>query len=204
MRPVTYSLATDGVMRFLTLRAVFLFGFVVAMPVLALPPVARQIDRLLYGAPPTDFGRPPAAPPLPQEPAAHHSNPIAQASYNEPSPAPASALASPEGPPQLAATPQFDPPAPAVSPLLPEPERRIDDQAIARLQRIRERLEQLGAEYVLVESLEGGRYRFHCRMVIDERSRFTKPFEVASFDPVAAGEQVLQSVESWRVAARDR
>jgi hypothetical protein len=90
------------------------------------------------------------------------------------------------------------------SSLLPEPERRIDDQAIARLQQIRQRLEQLGAEYVIVESLEGGRYRFHCRMLIDERSRFTKPFETSSFDPVAAGEQVLQSVQAWRAAARDR
>jgi len=194
----------DGVMRFLSLRAFFLVGFVIAMPVLALPPVARQIDRLLYGAPPTDFGRPPSAPPLPQEPTAEKPSPIAQASYNEPSPAPATAFASDDGPPQLAAAPQFDPlPGPG-SPLLPQPERRIDDQAIARLQRIRQRLEQLGAEYVLVESLEGGRYRFHCRMLIDERSRFTKPFEVASFDPVGAGEQVLESVEAWRAAARDR
>ena len=32
-------------MRFLSLRAVFLLGFVVAMPVLALPPVARRIDE---------------------------------------------------------------------------------------------------------------------------------------------------------------
>jgi hypothetical protein len=101
------SLATDGVMRFLSLRAVFLFGFVIAMPVLALPPVARQIDRLLYGAPPTDFGRPPAAPPLPHEPAAEPPASIAQASYNEPSPAPATAFAAQESPPLLAAAPQF-------------------------------------------------------------------------------------------------
>ena len=50
-------------MRFLSLRAVFLLGFVVAMPVLALPAVARRIDELLYGSPPTDFGRPPVVAP---------------------------------------------------------------------------------------------------------------------------------------------
>ena len=192
-------------MRFLSVRAVFLFGFVIAMPILALPPVARQIDRLLYGAPPTDFGRPPAAPPVPIERPANTAV-VAQASYDEPSPAPDSAFAGQESPPLLAAMPQFDLPAPGmpgvpgISPLVPEPERRIDEQAIARLQRIRERLEQLGAEYVVVEMLEGGRYRFQCRMLIDERSRFTKPFEAGSFDPVAAGEQVLQSVEAWRGA----
>ena len=38
-------------MQFLSLRAVFLLGFVVAMPVMALPAVARRIDELLYGAP---------------------------------------------------------------------------------------------------------------------------------------------------------
>ena len=191
-------------MRFMSLRAVFLFGFVIVMPVLALPPVARQIDLLLYGQSPSDFGRPPAASPLPPPAATLQPSPIAQASYLEQSPAPASAFDSPAGPPLLAATPQFDPPAPPASALLPEPERRLDEQAILRLQNIRQRLEQLGAEYVIVESLSGGRYRFHCRMLIDERSRFTKPFESASFDPVAAGEQVLQSVESWRIASRDR
>jgi hypothetical protein len=190
-------------MRFLSVRAVFLFGFVIAMPILALPPVARQIDRVLYGAPPMDFGRPPAAPPVSVEQPARVEA-VIQASYDEPSPAPASAFAAQETPPLLAAVPQFDLSAPAVSPLVPEPERRIDEQAIARLQRIRERLEQLGAEYVVVEMLEGGRYRFQCRMLIDERSRFTKPFEAGSFDPVVAGEQVLQSVEVWRGAAPSR
>lgn len=191
-------------MRFLTLRAIFLFGFVVAMPVLALPPVARKIDHLLYGAPPTDFGRPPAAPPALSIPLAENRTPIAQASYTEPSPAPADAFTSQESPPLLAPAPQFDLPVPASNPLLPEHERRIDESTIARLQQIRQRLEQQGAEYVIVECLDGGRYRFHCRMLIDERSRFTKPFEASSFDPLSAGEQVLQAVEAWRTGARSR
>src|SRR2546423_23073 len=44
-------------MRFMSLRGVFLLGFVVAMPVLALPPVARRIDELLYGRLPTELGK---------------------------------------------------------------------------------------------------------------------------------------------------
>jgi hypothetical protein len=36
-------------------------------------------------------------------------------------------------------------------------------------------------------------------MLVDNRSRATRSFEGASFDPVAAGEQVLGDVERWRV-----
>jgi len=54
-------------MRFFSLRAIFLLGFIIAMPILALPSVARRVDNWLYGAPPADFGRPPS-PPLMEEP----------------------------------------------------------------------------------------------------------------------------------------
>src|SRR5437899_10112735 len=79
---------TEGLMKFLSLRALFLLGFVVAMPVLALPPVARRIDELLYGPPPSELGRAPSAAPLMEElsqlPA---SGPIAPMRFQEPSPA---------------------------------------------------------------------------------------------------------------------
>jgi len=38
-------------------------------------------------------------------------------------------------------------------------------------------------------------------MLVDANSRFTRLFEASSFDPVAAGQQVLRDVESWRSAA---
>jgi hypothetical protein len=72
---------------------------------------------------------------------------------------------------------------------------------MARLQQIRERLEQLGAEYVLVDMQDSGRFRFHCRMLVDPRTRYTRPFDATSFDPIAAGQQVLGDVEKWRQAA---
>jgi hypothetical protein len=72
---------------------------------------------------------------------------------------------------------------------------------MARWQQIRQRLEQLGAEYVLVDAQDSGRFRFHCRMVVDPHTRYTRPFEATSFDPLAAGEQVLSEVEKWRQAA---
>ena len=196
-------------MQFMSWRAIFLITFVIAMPILALPPVARRIDELLYGKPPADFARPPAPPPViearPPKPQG-----ISQAGYEEQSPAagaiePAS-YAKNESPPLLAPTPQFEPLAPQFEPLpaqalsstLPEP--AIDERKIAQLQEIRARLEQLGADYVVVEIQEGGRYRFHCRMLVDDRSRFTKPFEASAFDPVGAGNEVLRAVEAWRAA----
>jgi hypothetical protein len=194
-------------MRFLSLRAIFLLGFVVAMPVLALPPVARRVDELLYGPPPTDFGRPPSAGPGAADAPPLVAGALAPASFEETSPA---ALPPPRGldglasPPLLPPTPAFAPPQQAegtepltASGLAPEP--KIDEQTIARLQQIRQRLEQLGAEYVMVETLDGsGRFRFHCRMLIDERSRFTRTFEATSFDPIAAGQHVLGEIERWR------
>jgi hypothetical protein len=72
---------------------------------------------------------------------------------------------------------------------------------MARWQQIRDRLEQLGAESVFAEVQDSGRFRFHCRMLVDPRTRYTQPFDATSFDPLAAGEQVLSDVEKWRQAA---
>ena len=41
-------------MRTISLRAIFLIGFVIAMPILALPSVARRVDDWLYGPPPAE------------------------------------------------------------------------------------------------------------------------------------------------------
>jgi hypothetical protein len=94
-------------------------------------------------------------------------------------------------------------PAPKVASSGSAEEATLDERTMDRLQQIRQRLEQLGAEYVVVETQDSGRYRFHCRMLVDERSRFTRPFDATSFDAVAAGQQVLREVEAWRQAAND-
>jgi hypothetical protein len=192
-------------MRFLSLRAIFLLGFVTAMPVLALPPVARRIDELLYGPPPTDFGRPPAAAPIAEDLTPQQLPPAANSAaprFDEPSPAASavvqSAFTAPVNPPSLAPAPDFaltDPPRASDA-----AEPKIDPGTISKLQQIRERLELLGADYVVVEVQDGGRYRFFCRMLVDGRSAFTKPFEATSFDALAAGEQVLRDVTAWRGA----
>jgi hypothetical protein len=194
-------------MQFFSLRAIFLLGFIVAMPVLALPSVARRIDAWLYGAPPADFGRAPVPPPLTDEPIASVArSSVAPARFDEPSPAPQSYVqqASAAGRYEPATAPPLSasPFAPATVPPTSSPpaaEPQIDERTITRLQQIRQRLEELGAEYVLVDTQDSGRFRFHCRMIVDNRSRATRAFEGASFDPVAAGEQVLGEVERWRV-----
>jgi hypothetical protein len=192
-------------MRFVSLRGMLLLGFVVAMPVLALPPVARWMDELLYGPPPTDFGRPPAPP------ACDGGQPLvaqalATASYSEASPALAADSqgldAAAAAAPPLAPLPVF---APVIPPQSPPAEAPISEATIARLQEIRQKLENLGADYVVVEALEsGGGYRCYCRMLVDPRSRFTRPFEAIAADPLAAAQQALREVEAWRAAAIER
>jgi hypothetical protein len=196
--------AKEGMMRFLSLRGLFLLAFVIAMPVLALPPVARWIDELLYGPPPTDFGRPPQA--FGPAPEAALAQAVAPSGYFDASPAPPSPdgldAAAASAPP-LAPPPVFAPlaPPPAQTPA-PSPQPVVDEATIARLQQIRQRLEDLGADYVVVDALEGSAgYRCLCRMLVDPRSRFTRPFEATAGDPLAAGEQVLREVEAWRMAA---
>jgi len=200
-------------MRFLSLRAVFLLGFVIAMPVLALPPVARRIDTLLYGPAPTGFGQPPGAaaaataPPTSEALEPKHVSAVSPTRFDEPSPAAQVAAAgfeSPAAPPPPQAPPQFAMPSPSPAATSGSTEAApLDERIMERLQQIRQRLEHLGAEYVVVETQDSGRYRFHCRMLVDERTRFTRPFDATSFDPVAAGQQVLRDVEAWRLAARD-
>jgi hypothetical protein len=107
--------------------------------------------------------------------------------------------------PPLSPVPAFEPLAPVTVAASPHVAESIDAATLARLQEIRRRLEQLGAEYVIVETTDGsGRYRFHCRMRVDSESQFTRPFESIANDPLAAGETVLQNVEAWRTAATVR
>jgi hypothetical protein len=183
-------------MRFLSLRALFLLTFVVAMPVLALPPVARWIDELLYGPPPAEFGRPPA--PVAEQLAPVAAERVAPVSFEGESPA---TSAGPHGlDAAVAVAPPLAPP-PAFAPVAPPPaapEAPLDEPTLARLQQIRQRLEDLGADYIVVDTLESGGYRCLCRMLVDPRSRFTRPFEATAAAPLAAGEQVLRDVEQWR------
>ena len=79
----------------------------------------------------------------------------------------------------------------------------LSDAAAQRLQQIRVELERLGADYIVLETADAGTsYRFHCDVRIDQATRYTRPFEAVSPEPLAAAERVLAEVSAWRTAAR--
>lgn len=206
--PLRRGIEKEGVMRIaVSFRMVVLFGVIVALPLLALPVAARLIDERLNGTPPADL----AAAPLLENSAESVTLPVLVERISPATADPASAEDRATGGLDVATAPP-EPPN-SFDPLWTTATQSdeggsdvpIDEATIARLQRIRERLEELGADYVIVETTDvSGRYRFHCRMIVEDQSPFTRPFEAVSADPLAAGEQVLQDVESWRLAAVDR
>jgi len=201
-------------MRTLSLRAVFLIGFVIAMPILALPAVARRLDDWIYGPPPTERPISPLKSELQQviEPQlAERASPasfdeidpsvtrrLPHAGLDAPSPAPPLLNPLPAFPP-LVSTSQPESTSPATEPSISP----LSDAAVARLQQIRGELERFGADYIVLETTDGsGNYRFHCDLRVDEQTRYTRGFEAVSTDPLAAAERVLAEVSAWRTAAK--
>jgi hypothetical protein len=70
---------------------------------------------------------------------------------------------------------------------------------IDRVQYVRERLKDLGASYLLLETLAGHdrAYRFRCDIILPGEPPYTRRFEVTGADPLTAMEQVLAQVEVW-------
>ena len=200
-----------------TLRAVFIIGFLIVLPVMAMPSVAKLLDGLLYGEPeksgPTTGAEPAPAPnklSVAEASQATHEVPL----YPEGTTLPEESGSHSLGerfhvapPPPLRRAPDFLPrderpaageyatPAADVGPL---------DQATAnQIDTVRGRLEELGAEYVRLEISEDRR-TFHCLcdMLLGGEGNKTQPFEATRDDPVAAVQAVLTNVEAWRNAER--
>ncbi|MCE9529454.1 MAG: hypothetical protein K8R36_25675 [Planctomycetales bacterium] len=200
-----------------TLRAVFIIGFLIVLPVMAMPSVAKLLDGLLYGEPEKSVPTTGAEPaPAPSKSVVAEAS---QATHEVPLSADGTALPDELGshglaerfpvapPPPLQRAPDFLPrgegpaagesatPAADVGPL---------DQATAnQIDAVRGRLEELGAEYVRLEMSEDGR-TFHCLcdMLLGGEGNKTQPFEATRNDPVAAVRAVLTNVEAWRNAER--
>jgi hypothetical protein len=193
----------------LTLRAAFIVGFLIVLPVMAMPSVADFLDRLLYGQPES------SVPPMTKpdlELAPREERELAQATraaYEEPlSTEPA--LTDMAGnlrsaPPRLSRTPDF-PPRHERPDSSRETEEPADvgplDQATAlKIDAIRGRLAELGAEYVRLElSADGRTYHCLCDMLLGGDPQETQAFEATRDDPVAAAEAVLAKVAAWRDA----
>jgi hypothetical protein len=201
-------------MRPVSLRAILLIGFVIAMPILALPAVARRLDDWIYGPPPSENAISPLRSELQQviEPqVAERASPASfdeidpavtrrqpHAGLDAPSPTPPLLNPLPAFPP-LVSTPQPESSSPATEP----PIGPLSAAAVARLQQIRSELEGFGADYIVLETTDGsGNYRFHCDLRVDEQTRYTRGFEAVSTDPLAAAERVLAEVSAWRTAAK--
>jgi hypothetical protein len=209
-------------MRSVPLRAILLLGFVIAMPILALPAVATRLDDWIYGPPPVTSAVTPLRSELQQALQPQMAERASPASFDEIDPA-ADRRQPHEGIDAALATPPLLSPHPAFPPLVtasPPPSGQapttgsgpahsepeigpLSSADVARLQQIRAELERLGAEYIVLETTSGtGNYRFHCDIRVDEQTRYTRPFEFVATDPLAAAEHVLADVSSWRTAAR--
>jgi len=192
-------------------RTLFFFGFLILLPILAMPKVASLVDRLLYNQEPTVVKAPVVEMTGQQVVEPQYSERVSPARFEEslvedPGAAPRRADGldtSAAAPPLLSPLPAFAPPQVAAVAPQSAPATNIDDAAIQRLEQIRTRLEALGASYVILETQSGtSSYRFHCDMQVDARSTQTQSFNATSLNPLEAAETVLRQVEGWRSAAQ--
>ena len=216
MLPFLILAETDFIMQrwtSFTLRALFIVGFLIVLPVMAMPQVASVLDQLLYGQPETSVPQsgtekeeaapPPRAAARREEIPASHEMPLEAESHR----ASLQDLSN-ISPPPLQRAPNFLSPAAANEALSGEEKTPVDvgplDQAAAaKIDAVRHRLEELGAEYVRLEMSEDAR-EFHClcHMAVNNSSEQVQPFEATRSDPVAAAQAVLKNVEAWRSAER--
>jgi hypothetical protein len=198
----------------LSLRAMLVIGFCIGLPLLALPPMSSRIEALFYG-PPAELAGPTAIRPLAEVIDEQTVERVSPASYEDLIPAAGPPRRLPhegldalavEPPPLL--RPEAFPPMPAGEPVPLNPAAienanpLLNAEAAKRLAEIRQELENLGAEYILLETTDGGgTYRFHCQMMVSGKTRYTRQFEATDASPLAAGQAVLREVSAWRTAA---
>ena len=197
----------------LVFRSLFLLGFVVVVPLLALPSVTRRLDEALYGDEqdttddePLRSGQAGSASDGRVIPATFET-PLAESLPAEGGKSAQRGLDAIAGsPPTLAPLPAFPsgtaaPLAPVAAEIAPQAmdSESAGDSLAVRTGQIRQRLEDLGAEYILLEALEEtGEHRFECRMLVAPGSSETETFEATGRDGVRVAEQVLSAVERWR------
>lgn len=193
------------------LRTIVLGVFLIGLPVLAIPWVSKQLDANIYGAGNTQVpdlivsAGESSSPQRAQEavqidsvsPARFDESLLEREAERPREPVGLDAVVS--APPLLSAPPSFANRLPA------QPNNLASNpqlQPQAYVQQVRQKLEEMGAQYVLLEELEGQRYRFSVQMQVSPRQPQVQPFEAIATDPVAAARMVLADVETWRTAAR--
>ena len=192
------------------LRSLVIIAFLIGLPILALPWVSKQLDANLYGAAhstvpdlviSTDQN---SAPQRAHQPL--QIDGVSPARFDESlvgrepeRPREAAGLDAVVSAPPLSMPPSFASRMPA------QPNNLTRDpqlEPFAYVQQVRQKLEQLGAQYVVLEELDAGqRYRFSVQMQVSPRATQVRPFEAVAADPVSAARTVLADVETWRTAS---
>lgn len=184
-------------------RTLFFFGFLILLPILALPKVSSLVDRFLYDDAPTVVQAPVIESAGQQVVEPQFADRVSPAKFEEALVEDPTASVRPaDGLDTLASAPPLMSPLPTFAANQPPTAAPLDDASLQRLQQVRERLEALGAKYMILETATGtSSYRFHCEMLVDPRATQTQNFDVTSPSPLEAAETVLRQVEGWRMAA---
>lgn len=214
------------------LRVTAIVGFIVAMPVLALPAVNDRLDRWVFGDDDATSDEQPAAAALasvdlevdPDVNSEVNSEVDTDVDTEVDSTADASVGSTePNGSTALSSLPPNRPRLRLIGPSTPLerlPPVMSDEVAGVetgmgvesgvtereRMQRLQARLQQLGATYLRLEELNSGRqerlFRFQCQLPVAGGSAYQRPFQGEHADPLEAMQRVLAEVETW-CAARD-
>lgn len=169
------------------LRGFVLLTFLVVMPLLAVPAVGKWYDAWLLGE-----LKPGATVVEAHRPSDEAAEPTVLVNgVSDVSPAAMLDSASETASPSLPAS---------SSPALGAATVSSGDQFEA----IPKRLQELGAEYLKLESVaeEDLQYRFRCTVPLPGSETYGRQFHATAADPVEAMRHVLAQVESWQ-AARD-
>lgn len=189
-------------------RSVILVAFLIGLPILAIPWVARQFDVGIYGVAKKSVPDliVTTGPQRTHEPV--QIDGVSPARFDESlierepeRPRPQAGLdAVVTAPPLLSVPPTFASRVPTT------PANNLTSnpplEPLAYVQQVRQKLEELGAQYVVLEELDAGqRYRFSVQMQVSPRQPQVRPFEAVASDPATAARSVLADVESWRTAS---
>jgi hypothetical protein len=186
-----------------TIRTFAIFAFLLAMPLLAYPPVTNWLERILADVPAGLEAAWASCQTLGGVGAAPNGRPSG-ATLAHRQPARPAQRPAPVREPSLQFAPESWPTPGAET----ATRARASDPAVFRQisntpasqengPALRHRLEQLGAEKMVFESVDAGGCRFRCEVPLADNSVYRKPFEAIGDDPLQAMQRVESAVMSW-------
>lgn len=179
------------------IRTLAIFGFLLTMPVLAIPAVASRVESALGEAPGwietwiVDVGSewinlPPPAKSQPSGVAAATEKPTENAP---------STNRFPPIPPGFKATPGKETATRTRPDAAGEPDRSVASER--QLTALQERLQQFGARNFAWETADDGSCRFRCDVPLANNSVYSKPFVATDVDRQSAMQRVEAAIAAW-------